>query len=78
MGISREAGISLAFGIAVGSLTWATLSVIGLTVIFSEFSLALYVVKILGGAYLLWLAYKSFKSAFTNHEIETKKILTGK
>ncbi|MES9901743.1 MAG: LysE family transporter [Sedimenticola sp.] len=78
MDVSRAAGIALALGIAMGSLVWAILSVAGLTIVISQFSLALYVIKILGGVYLLWLAYKSFKSALSEQDLETNVLIVKK
>ena len=78
MSAGRASGVALALGVAVGSLTWSSLSVIGLTAILSTYAVALYVVKILGGAYLLWLAYKSFKSAASAHDIEAQELAGGK
>ena len=54
IGAGRKAGTVLALGI-FGSLTWALLT----------YALALTAIKMVGGIYLLWLAYKAFKSAAT-------------
>lgn len=78
MGVGRAQGIALALGVAVGSLTWATLSVIGLSAILSTYASALYAIKIFGGAYLLWLAYKALKDAASSHNIEAKELEGGK
>lgn len=59
----RVAGIFFGVGIAFGSLSWATLSVLGLTHIISKYSFLLIAIKILGGFYLLFLAYKAFNSS---------------
>ncbi|WP_306146025.1 LysE family translocator [Roseibium sp. MMSF_3412] len=59
----RKEGIALATGVAVGSLTWATLTVLGLSAVLATYASALTAIKIAGGFYLLWLAYKSFKAA---------------
>ncbi len=77
MSVGRSSGIALAMGVAVGSLTWAILSVIGLSALLSTYASALYAIKIFGGAYLLWLAYKSFKSAASKHDIEAKQLAGG-
>ena len=73
MSVGRGSGIALALGITFGSLAWSTFSVIGLSAVLIAYAPALYAIKILGGAYLLWLAYKSFKSAASVHDIETKE-----
>lgn len=78
MSVGRASGIALAIGIAIGSFTWAILSLFGLTAILSTYASALIVIKVFGGAYLLWLAYKSFKSAASKHDIEAKELAGGK
>lgn len=78
MSIGRKSGIALALGVATGSFTWAILTVIGLSALLSQYAVALIVIKIFGGLYLLWLAYKSFKSAMAKHDIEAKELAGGK
>lgn len=63
MSVSRKAGIALAFGISLGSFLWATLTAIGLTALLSAYASILTIIKIAGGLYLLWLAFKAFRSA---------------
>lgn len=78
MGVGRASGIALALGVATGSFTWAVLTVIGLSALLSQYAAALFVIKIFGGLYLLWLAYKSFKSAMARHDIEATELAGGK
>lgn len=77
MSVSRQSGISLALGVASGSFTWALLTVFGLSAILATYASALLLIKIFGGLYLLWLAYKSFKSAASKHDIEAKELAGG-
>lgn len=78
MSMGRASGIALSLGVASGSFTWAVLTVVGLSAILSKYSAALIAIKLLGGFYLLWLAYKSFKSAAAKHDIEAKELAGGK
>jgi threonine/homoserine/homoserine lactone efflux protein len=78
MGVGRQSGISLALGVASGSFTWALLTVFGLSAILATYASALLLIKIFGGAYLLWLAYKSFKSAASTHDIEATELAGGR
>lgn len=71
MSEGRASGLALAWGVAAGSLTWGILSAAGLTVLLSHYATALTAIKIIGGAFLLWLAFKSFKAARSDHIIET-------
>lgn len=59
----RRQGIALALGVGTGSGIWATLTVIGLTALITAYAWAITVLKVLGALYLLWLAYKAFRSA---------------
>jgi amino acid exporter len=78
MGVGRKSGIALAFGVSLGSFCWAVLTVAGLSTLLAAYASALIVIKIAGGLYLLWLAYKAFKSAASSHEIEAKELAGGK
>lgn len=78
MSVGRPSGIALALGVASGSFTWAVLTIIGLSAILSAYASALLAIKIFGGIYLLWLAYKSFKSAASKHDIEANELAGGK
>ena len=77
MSVGRSAGMALAFGTAIGSFGWALLSIAGLTAIIATHAWAFIAIKIVGGLYLLWLAYKSFLSA-SKHQDMTIKALEGK
>lgn len=77
MEVGRKSGIALALGVAVGSLTWALLTVVGLSALLATYASALIVIKLFGGAYLLWLAYKAFRSAATKGELEAKQLAGG-
>ena len=78
MSVNRKSGIALALGVATVSFAWAVLTVIGLSAILTQYAVALTAIKIFGGLYLLWLAYKSFKSAASAHDIEAKELDGGK
>ena len=74
MSIWRRSGVALAVGVAAGSLCWAVLTVLGLSALLSVYATALIVIKIGGGLYLLWLAYKAFRSAASTHDIEAREL----
>ncbi|WP_035900955.1 LysE family translocator [Labrenzia sp. DG1229] len=61
----RASGVKLALGVGIGSGIWATLTVAGLTALIAAYAHAITVLKILGAIYLLWLAYRAFRSAAT-------------
>ncbi len=77
MSVNRASGVALALGVASGSFTWALLTVFGLSAVLAAYAWALFLIKVFGGAYLLWLAYKSFKSAASSHDIEAAELAGG-
>jgi len=70
--------MALALGVATGSFTWALLTVFGLSAILATYASALLAIKIFGGLYLLWLAYKSLRSATSSHDIEATELAGGR
>ena len=65
MSQGRAPAIVLAFGVVTGSLSWATLAATGVAAVLATYAQALFFIKIAGGLYLLYLAYKSARSAFS-------------
>jgi len=59
----RGAALALASGVIGGSMMWALLAACGVLTVLATFAQLLVVLKIGGGLYLLWLAFKAGKSA---------------
>jgi len=59
----RGAALALASGVISGSMIWALLAACGVLTVLATFAQLLIVLKIGGGLYLLWLAFKAGKSA---------------
>jgi threonine efflux protein len=78
MGVGRGSGIALALGVAAGSFAWALLTAAGLSALLAAYASALTAIKIAGGLYLLWLAWKAFRSAASAHDIEAVALAGGK
>ncbi len=74
MGAGRKYGVALAIGVTAGSFLWALLTVAGLTAVLTYYAGVLTVIKIVGGCYLIWLGYKSFRSAATVKEVQTSNL----
>ncbi len=74
MSVGRGSGIALALGVATGSFCWAMLTASGLSAILASYATALTAIKIVGGLYLLWLAYKSFRAAAARHDLEARTV----
>lgn len=69
MALGRKAGMALALGVGVGSFLWSALTASGLSTILAAYAQALIVIKIGGGLYLLWLAFKAFRSAASARDL---------
>lgn len=65
MHAGRKPACVLALGVVSGSTVWGLLAAFGLSAVMSRYSQALVAMKLLGGLYLLWLAFKSARSAMT-------------
>ena len=77
MSVGRRSGMALALGVAVGSFLWALLTAAGLSALLASYAGLLTAIKIIGGFYLLWLAYKAFRSAASAHDIEAVALAGG-
>ena len=74
MSVGRRPGVAVALGVATGSLCWAALTAAGLSALLATYAVATTGIKIAGGAYLLWLAYKSFRAAASRHDMQTRTL----
>ncbi|OCO98392.1 MULTISPECIES: LysE family translocator [unclassified Ensifer] len=59
----RVPALVLAAGVITGSLFWAILVATGISAVLSAYAQALFVIKIIGGVYLLYLAFRAGRSA---------------
>ena len=74
MSVGRTSGVALALGVASGSFCWAVLTATGLSTLVATYANAMTVIKIAGGLYLLWLAYKAFRSAASKQDVEARTL----
>lgn len=65
MGSGRKAAFAFALGVMSGSFSWALLATLGLSAVLATYSQLLVAIRVVGGLYLLWLAWKSARSALT-------------
>jgi threonine efflux protein len=70
MSLGRGRALMLALGIVCGSLTWGFTAAFGLAALMRSYSQVLLVLKLLGGLYLLFLAWKAAKSALSNKPLD--------
>jgi threonine/homoserine/homoserine lactone efflux protein len=61
--LGRRDAMPYALGLALGASLWCLVALLGLNVLFEAFPLALSVFHVLGGAYLLWVAFKMWTHA---------------
>lgn len=76
MARGRVLGLSLALGVVCGSVFWGVLSAAGMAAILTGYAQALVALKFIGGCFMLWLAFKSFKAARAGNVVE-RKVLAG-
>jgi threonine/homoserine/homoserine lactone efflux protein len=62
----RKAALAFAAGVMSGSLFWATVATVGISAALIAYSQILVAIKVFGGLYLLWLAYKSGRTALSS------------
>ena len=60
---SRFDGLAAALGMGIGGVTFAILALAGLTALLSQFEWLYLVLKIAGGAYLIYIAFAIWKGA---------------
>lgn len=63
MAHGRGAGMALGAGLGIGLAVWGVLTAVGLGAVVLGSPQALFALRLLGGAYLLWLAWRSARSA---------------
>ena len=74
MRVGRPAGLALGYGVAAGSFCWALLTATGLSALLASYADALTAIKLAGGLYLLWLAFKAFRSAASRQDVEARTL----
>ncbi|ABR62971.1 LysE family translocator [Sinorhizobium medicae] len=62
----RRAALILAAGVVSGSFFWGAMAATGVSAVLTRYAEALIVLKIFGGLYLLYLAFKAGKSALAS------------
>ncbi len=70
LGAGRQSGLYTAMGIAVAIYIHVAYSMLGIALIISQSIILFNIVKYAGAAYLVWLAYKAFKSKGWNVHAE--------
>ena len=63
----RQAALVLAAGVVTGSVFWGTMAATGVSALLTHYAHALVLLKVFGGLYLLYLAFRAGKSALTSN-----------
>jgi threonine/homoserine/homoserine lactone efflux protein len=69
----RKAALAFAFGVISGSMFWATVAAVGISAALIAYSHFIVLIKMFGGAYLLWLAFKSGRAALASKAAPTTR-----
>jgi threonine/homoserine/homoserine lactone efflux protein len=65
----RVPGLALAAGVIAGSFTWAGLAAAGVAALLQVYAGAMVFLKIAGGLYLFWLAWRSARAAMRKGDL---------
>jgi threonine/homoserine/homoserine lactone efflux protein len=69
----RRAALIFAFGVISGSLFWASITTLGISAALIAWSHFIVAIKTFGGLYLLWLAFKSGRTALSTTSLNDFK-----
>lgn len=64
----RTPALAMAAGVVTGSVTWGLLAGFGLATVLTRWGHLLVTLKILGGLYLLWLAFRAGRAAWAGQD----------
>ncbi len=74
LGQGRRPAVFTALGVALAILIWVALIALGLTAVFNLYPALLTVMKLVGGGYLLWIAFRGAKAAVSGSKPSIKAI----
>ncbi|MEB3768059.1 threonine export protein RhtC [Acinetobacter sp. MD2] len=72
---SRRQAVLVVIGITVAVMTWATLALLGLNIIFEKMVWLKQVLLVVGGLYLCWLGLQMLRSAFAKKTEATEVVV---
>lgn len=75
MNSGRPMGLALAAGITTGSLAWSVAAALGLGALMLAHAWVIELVRYLGAGYLLYLAFRSARSAMTPGTIKVRPVV---
>ena len=78
MSQGRRTGLGFGFGLGLALFFWGVLAAIGLGAILAASAQVMLVLKLLGGCYLLWLAWKAGRSAVVGDISHAAEVTSGR
>ncbi len=78
MRYGRRASVIYGLGLSVALVFWGVLAATGMGAVLQASAWALTVLKVLGGGYLLWLAWQSGRSALRPERVDVAEIGAGR
>ena len=72
LGTNTRATLPFIFGLAIGDITYLTIAILGLSIIAKTFAGIFFIIKIIGGLYLLFIAWTFWNEKISTQEIEIK------
>ena len=76
MSVGRRQALFMALGVFTGSATWALLSLAGVTALLTHVEGGVWALRVFGGCYLIWLAYKKARSALAPGDARFRAVET--
>jgi len=73
LGTTFTESLAMAVGISLGDLVFLTAVVLGLSVVAQTFGFIFIVIKYAGAAYLIWMAWKIWKSGIVRTDVQAAK-----
>lgn len=77
MSDGRRVGFYTLLGVSFGMILWATLMAVGLGGLLLAFPWLLTAMKLVGGGYLLWMAYRAIRSSLSKNEASLQSLKSG-
>ncbi|KMW60488.1 Threonine efflux protein [Candidatus Rhodobacter oscarellae] len=77
LGDGRRPALFVVLGVAIGMFVWSFSTALGLAALLEQFPLSLVLLRFVGGAYLLWMAFKAAKSVVRNAPVAVSADAAG-
>jgi RhtB (resistance to homoserine/threonine) family protein len=70
---SKKVGLSTAFGIALGTMVWIVLSLVGVSLVLSKAVIVFTFIKYVGATYLIYIGWKCIRAKAMDFDKDQKK-----